>query len=237
MIMTGQKRRSLTWVGGTVLLALAVLLLPFLPVHGQQPPAKNEASGTIVFELDGPLELLLGAERSPDQEAIELLKRALKILAEKKARPSPAAKPTDPEEVKMARAQVEALNLQLANQRRELQRTEAQLHEAQARLARIQGGPAIGMPLQFQLKLEPEKGLVIDRAMMLVPANKAQPDDLKSRLERLLREVEQLRRDIGLERLVREVEQLRRDIGLERRLREVEQLRRDIGLERCRSRN
>lgn len=220
MIMTGHKRRSLTWAGCAALLAIGLLALPLLPVRAQQQD-KKELRGVINLQLEGGagnFDILLGPDGAPDKEAIELLKRALKLLAEKKqVKPLPG-KQANPAEVKQVRDMVETLTSQVAEQRRQLEATEAKLRQARARLAQLTG--ALGsQPFQIELKLAPDgaakKAIIfgtpatkvemprnlilrlVDGKVVGAEARKASsPEELRARLERLLREVEDLRRAI-----------------------------------------
>jgi beta-lactamase regulating signal transducer with metallopeptidase domain len=238
MIMNGQNRRSLTWAGCAGLVAFGMLLLPLVPVRAQ-PPEKKEARGNIVVDGEGTFEIVLGDDGNPDQEAMELLKRALKLLAEKKqAKTNPGAKPANPEEIKKLQEQVEILTSQANDQRRALEATDARLREARARLTEAQGGSAPGksgpyrielrldseggpkkpaegggkgkgsaVPGQLEFRLQEGKSLIAPGQMQLrlqdgkaillqEQKGRPQPDELKSRLERLLKEAEELRREI-----------------------------------------
>jgi beta-lactamase regulating signal transducer with metallopeptidase domain len=223
MIMSGPKRRSLTWAGCAGLLAFGLLLLP-LSLGRAGPPAKQETRKIIVVGDNGSFQIVLNADDSPEQKeqkALELLKQARKLLAEKDQ--APAAKRPNPAEIKEARRQVDALARQAVNKRRELQQAEARLRQAQARLAQLEGKPAarIAIPWRMNLKVRPEQGapkpkvigpkgkaIVVPKQLLLriqdgkiiaVPGKKEkpnQPSDLKARLDRLLREVEALRREV-----------------------------------------
>jgi beta-lactamase regulating signal transducer with metallopeptidase domain len=226
MILSGQQRRSMTTLGCAGLAAFAMLVLPLIPVLAQEPekkPVPSTGAG-LVLDLDGDLKFVIAGDDSPDKEAVELLKRALKLLAEKKqARTKPAPKKADPAEVEKARHEVEALSKEAAQRRSELRAVEAKLHKAQAHLAGLEGKPAarIRMPLEVEwkfehnpatvksgtpqvkiLELKPQPGEKVDGkkpviiSNILVPAKKSQPDDLKARLDRLMKEVEELRKEI-----------------------------------------
>jgi hypothetical protein len=248
MIMSGQKRRSLTWAGCVGLLAFGLLLLPLIPVRAQQIEKKETGRFIFVDVNEKNFDILLAGQ---DQEAIELLKRALKLLADKKQ--AAPAKPASPEEIKKLREQVHDLTKQAAEQRRALEQTEGKLNQARARLAQGQDfhirfvpirksfdftvplsgvpsqkatpaksgtpGTAISLPGQVVLELSdgkiiaaktatPGKALSRQKEIMLQlqdgqilsfttqkPAA-VPPDELKARLDRLLREVEELRRAI-----------------------------------------
>jgi hypothetical protein len=186
------------------LLACGILLLPLISVQAQDSE-KKEGRGVIILQLDGKSGLILIKDRSPDQEAIELLQRALKILT-KKSQSQPAGKPAKADEIKKLRVQLETL-------RREKDLLEARIRKAQARLAELQGKPGNVIPLQIQFKLQPDpnpkKGKVVfpQELQLQIDGGKItglirkkdtppQLDELRSRLDRLLREAEELRRDI-----------------------------------------
>jgi hypothetical protein len=166
-------------------------------------PGKKETKGIIIQFGDKP-GLILIRDRSPDQEVMELLQKALTILA-KKGQPPAAGNKAD--EIKMLRDQINTL-------RREMELLEAKLRAAQARLGQLQGK---GAGLQFKLQLQgpdPKKaspqdlgiifqddGKVSGLKVIGLPAKKQAPvqrEELQQRLNRLLREIEELRRDIQL---------------------------------------
>jgi hypothetical protein len=200
--------------------AFGLVLLPSGQV-GAAPPAKQEARKFIIVGGNGGFQIVQGAEESPEEQALKLLKQARKLLTEKK--PTGSAKRPDPKKVREAHRQVDALNRQLAKQRRALQRTEARLRQAQARLAQLEGKPAFRfrIPLQMQLKVRPDQGgkkpqatdkkgkpialpqhLILriqDGKIIGLTGKKAKPDplqDLDARLDKILREVEELRREV-----------------------------------------
>lgn len=212
MIMNGQKRGPLTWVGCAGLLTFAALLLPFISVRAQAPE-KKDAKGAIFVDCDGDgfIDILLADDGAPDQEAIELLKRALKLLADKKqAKAGAAPKQAQVDEINQARRQVESLTREVDSLHDQIRLRESMLRQAQARLAALQGGAGAkqGVPLQIQLKVEPDKSL--EKAKNPAQSLKdgkavgalwprkapAQPEDLKARLDRLVREVEELRKEM-----------------------------------------
>src|SRR5262249_40902401 len=121
------------------LLACGILLLPLVSVQAQESE-KKERRGVIILQLDGKSGLILIKDRSPDQEVVELLQRALKILTQK-SQTQPAGKSAKADEIKKLRAQLEAL-------RREKDLLEARIRRAQARLAELQGKPGNVIPLQ-----------------------------------------------------------------------------------------
>jgi hypothetical protein len=197
--------RSLGWLGCSGVLAIGL----FLPVPLQAQDSGKKESRGIILQLDGKPGVIFVQDRSPDQELMELLQRALKILARKTQAPSA----DKVEEIKKAKKQVEALL-------RERELVEARLRQAQARLAQLQGKSGTGMPLQFKLQFQPApgqkkppapkaKGIGIfsqdlelriqDGKILAAPGKAAKrvgDDDLQNRLDRLRRELEELSRDI-----------------------------------------
>jgi hypothetical protein len=192
MILSTLKRPSLTWAGCAALLGFGLLLSPLGPVRAAAAD-KQETRKFIVVGGSGGLRIVLGAEESPEDKALRLLKQARKLLTEQKqARP-----PSNTEKIREARRRLDALARQVAQQRRALQQAEAQLRQAQARLAQLEGkgdkkGQDIVFPKKFLLRIQ-------DGKIIAVPRKKAKPGqlpDLEARLDRLLREVEALRRDV-----------------------------------------
>ncbi|HEV3263546.1 MAG TPA: hypothetical protein VG013_42315, partial [Gemmataceae bacterium] len=132
MIMSGPKRRSLSWAGCAGLLTFGWLLLPLAPARAE-PPAKQASRKIILVGSNGGFRIVLDADESPEEKALKLLKQARKILAEQKqAQATGTAKRPNPEQVREAHGRVDALARQLAQQRRALQLTEARLRQAQA---------------------------------------------------------------------------------------------------------
>jgi hypothetical protein len=198
------KVRMLVGLGCCCSLALGI----YWPQSAPAQTAEKKAGGTgIIFQLDGKQpRFIVVQDRSPDQELIDLLQRALQILSKKgqgQAGKGDAA-------LQRARADVEALRAQK-------EQVEARLRQAQARLAELQGKPLKGKMgaggLQIQLEFQPDgkspkkgieflKGLELrlqDGRIIGLPAGKdKQPstEDLQNRLNRLMREIEELRRDI-----------------------------------------
>ena len=197
--------RSLPWLACSCLLAIG-LFLP-LPVQAQEP-GKKESRG-IIIQLDGKPGLIVVQDRSPDQELMELLQRALKILAKKSQAPAVDKS----EAIKKAKDEVSALL-------RERERVETRLRAAQARLAQLQSKSGAGTPMRFQLQFQPAPGskkppepkakgigifsgdleLRIQDGKIIGLQKKTekrfQPDELQNRLDRLRREIEELARDI-----------------------------------------
>jgi hypothetical protein len=167
---------------------------------------KKEKQG-IIIQFDGkPGLILVGKERSPNQEVIELLQRALKILSQKGQGPAGGTKADE----------IQLLKAQIATLRKQMELMEAKLRATEARLRQLQGKGGGGGPLQFKLELrnpEPKKadskgkGIFFqdlelrfqDGKLIGLAKKKEQPiqrEELQNRLNRLLREIEELRRDI-----------------------------------------
>src|SRR5207248_1169355 len=106
-------------------------------------PATKEGRKVTFVIGNGSFQIVQGAQESPEDQALRLLKQAMKILAEKKQdRPTGTAKRPDPQKLREAHRLMNALAAQVAKQRRELQLAEAQLRRFQARLAQVEGKPA-----------------------------------------------------------------------------------------------
>ncbi len=102
-----------------------------------------------------------------------------------------------------------ALARQVDILRAQLKVAEVGLEQARDRLAQLQGKPAAALPIQIEMWLAGSKGKPVAARQMVLrvrdgkivavsPAKKdpPRPEELKSRIERLLREVEELRREI-----------------------------------------
>jgi beta-lactamase regulating signal transducer with metallopeptidase domain len=191
MIMQGKTQRSLSWAGGLAVLGLGVVLLP-LSVQAQAPVPQvrpNDAKGSR-------------------QEKIEILKKAIQILeeqekAERKKTPEP--KKESPEvgkvltEAKAAAAEVEA-------KRRELLKAQAKLDQILRRLAELQGkdyrNPDFVRPHLPSVGQAPDGarfGKYPPGPVKPKPKDKT-PTELEQKFDRLLREVEELRRELRRDR-------------------------------------
>jgi beta-lactamase regulating signal transducer with metallopeptidase domain len=223
MILGGPQRKSMSVAGCATVAGFAVLVLPLIPVVAEEPPKKTTQGIVVNFEDIG---VVVSDDNASDREAVELLKRALKLLAEKKqADAKSAAKTADPEMIKKARIQVEALAREVAQRQNELRAAEAKLHHAKVDLATLEGQTG-GMLPRFEYRLVPGTGEVgtpegnvifrlapqpmVEQKPVLrikegnviwslepgAPVKKATPEELKARVDRLLKEVEEIRREI-----------------------------------------
>jgi bla regulator protein blaR1 len=214
MIMGGQTPKSLTCAGGIALAGFGLALLPLVPVRAQDYERR-----TIQVQVV-PAEQKKG---SVDQQ-IEALRRVLQLLEEqKRSQAKPAPTPAaNPEEVKKARSEVNELAAIVAAKRAELQKAEKRFQEAQAKLAKLAGNSATwhlrladpGRVVRWQagnlvvpVQPNPDKnpgvrgvitvdGLKLDALNFTPKPARPGTQDLNQRLDRLLREVEQLRREI-----------------------------------------
>jgi hypothetical protein len=190
MIMSGNTPRSLSWAGCLVVLGAAFFLLPLLPVAAQEPPSDE------------------GGKDPRIEQQIESLRKALRDLEKlaNRSRPGVADERTS-DEAQMASAvrklqvaltlesqrgedvgelqkEVERLRAQYESKRRALQAAERRYREAEQRLATVQA--------------KVKDGSIHVR---VVPARPGQQraghgEDLETRLDRLIREMDQLRREL-----------------------------------------
>jgi beta-lactamase regulating signal transducer with metallopeptidase domain len=205
MIMKGRTPRSLSWVGCCAVLGTALAFLPLFPVQAQPPlPERPGSQG--------------GDDR--DQQ-IEALKRTIQMLeAQRRAEhvqraavaalaPFDATNPganVDPAEVQKALEEVTKVAKEMSAKQMELQKLHAEYQQALQRFARASGGrlpiaipPAPAYPAPRLPAAAPGKSPAPDLPTPHAarPGLRPQGSDLEQRLERLLREVEELRRDIS----------------------------------------
>jgi beta-lactamase regulating signal transducer with metallopeptidase domain len=206
MIMQGQTPRSLSWAGGCVVLGLGLLLVPSLQLRAQPTP-----------KLVPPP----GGDKTSRQEQIDTLRKAIKVLedlerADKKKGDGDKEKAAATDK---AEAEVKALARLVEAKRQELQRTEMLLMEAVARLSKLKGTPMPGYPMMnpfgkggmgmggpssgFPGMPTPGGkmgGFGIVRPGQPGPAKVAPkgkpPADLEQKLDRLLKELDELRREL-----------------------------------------
>ena len=207
MIMQGRTPRSLSWVGCCALLGVGLGMLPLLPVQAQ-PPARSQPPRTSSGS---------GDDRD---EQIETLRKAIRVLEEQKKtdqrRPSDGeagmwrfwtraegdSSKADPEEVKKAQAELEKAGRELTAKEREAQEARQRFHAAMSRLSKLQGGrfsmapaPRPGQPGQPTMPPAQEAPRYFPPAAVSRPREPG-GRDLEQRLDRVLREVEDLRREI-----------------------------------------
>jgi beta-lactamase regulating signal transducer with metallopeptidase domain len=162
------------------------------------------------------------AQPSLDDQ-IQVLRRALQILEEQR-RKEKAAPAASAEEINKARAETRKLALIAAQKRAELAKAETELQAARAQLAKLEGRQVVRATravneLYRTVPVEPRATNLVELGRAKLPAAGVivrpapgqrvspreqpmagiilrTPDDLGARLDRLLREVEQLRREI-----------------------------------------
>jgi beta-lactamase regulating signal transducer with metallopeptidase domain len=213
MVLRGNTCRSLSWLGAAGVFSLGLLLLPLLPVGAQDAPARARAQARP-------------AAKDDRERQIESLRELLRMLeAQKQAQPEKArvrfrldgardgAKArSGGAELAQARAKVKALQAQLEIKAAALAQAKAQFKQAVKDLAKLEGRGA---------RAAPEDAPRTDRApnprpdTAPTPRPKVEPDarkkaveapsrfgqrqppaNMEQRLERLLREVEELRREL-----------------------------------------
>jgi beta-lactamase regulating signal transducer with metallopeptidase domain len=258
MILSGRQHGSLTWTGCAGVMLFGLLGLFLVPARAEGPEKKADKDVFFIdLDQDGLMDLVVAGEE-PDKEAVELLKRALQLLAEKKkAATKSAPKAADVAEAKKAHAEVEQLAAEVEKRRAELAVAEARLAKAKAHLAALgyKDAPKVELKgqalrwhiepqlkgneikmapveikadfipkekvefkkgpieLKFDIKKAPIelKGDLIPKGKVekspdgkvilflndhKAPTKKPNPEDLKARLDRLLKEVEELRREV-----------------------------------------
>jgi beta-lactamase regulating signal transducer with metallopeptidase domain len=222
MIMSGQTSKTLNWAGCLGLACLALALLPLVPGRAQdterrpldptadqktQLDAARSALARQLQELRSAVQTQQGqTPQTSIDEQIEALRRVLQALEEQKRKgQGGAAQPASPEMIKKARDEV-AILADLARQKRDdLRKTEIALQKAQAVLAKLEGKSAVmrlhlSNPVRAQVQVVPVEARTIRAVapVVLPPAGVglSRPDDLRQRIDRLLREVEDLRREI-----------------------------------------
>jgi beta-lactamase regulating signal transducer with metallopeptidase domain len=217
MIMQARTPRTLSRVGAVAVLGLGLLLLPLLPVAGQVPnrdPAPDRERA-IEREKDDNLRRVIrlrvdqdGDEVTGDDatsKEIEKLRQLLRALEEKKRaakdrRDTPAAG-ADAEAVKKAREEIARLKVDVSDKAKQLAEAEARLAEAAARLGKLEGSAVRGrVILRTENRVERGRGSG-------TPAPRGdRMAELEERLEKVLRDVEALRRDLRSGREGREPE-------------------------------
>jgi hypothetical protein len=227
MIMQGTTPRSLSRTGLLAVLGLGLLLLPALPGAAQQAPgepaqARPQDSRAeqikVLQNLIKSLEAQQPAERHRDQATPQLhLRWSVKEPPSSQVRWSINEAPVAAE-VKDIAESARRLARQIADRRRELQELEARYAEISAKLRRLAPDqvpqdhrlkpagpqPKPDLPLTRNVP-QAEKDLKAWIAPRLVEPQAAGPAaqrsaTLEQRLDRLLREVEELKREIRREK-------------------------------------
>jgi hypothetical protein len=199
MIMQGQTPRSLSSAGVLSVVGLGLLLLPVVPTRAQQGAPRSSPPGT--------------AQQDPRDQQIEVLKQAIKVLEDQKRAAEPARKapPADNPEVAKLKAEADRLAKEVELKRQELKKAEAALHAVQARLAKVgyvgyfyQGTfPNVNWnwapsEASTTYQLTPLHNNWAD-VKYITPnpvSPPSAPGDLEKKLDRLFKEVEELRREV-----------------------------------------
>jgi bla regulator protein blaR1 len=196
MVMQARTPRSLSWAGRVAVLALALLLLPLFAARGQPPaPAKDSRDQQIEIlkqalklledqkraEGSGLAPLPAGPKTPAGQPPVDNLPRTGPGIAPPPLTPTEPAlaglKPPPADDSLAATAK--DLEKTIAAKRRELQDLERKHQDVLARM-KEQGGNA-PVPVEGRTPSMPAPG--------------RRSEDLEKRLDRLLKEVEDLRRD------------------------------------------
>lgn len=144
MILGGTTPRRLTWLGGALLLGVGTLLpvLPTRADEGDKKPPVERKVNPQEEQLREQIEQLrkllqdkAGEQR--DEKRTEQFRHAIELY--RKAAEAPPEKKADPKEIEMARAQIEKLKKELESQAASMRQLEAKLREAAAHLAQLEG--------------------------------------------------------------------------------------------------
>jgi beta-lactamase regulating signal transducer with metallopeptidase domain len=203
MIMQGRTAPSLSWAGCLAVLGLGLLVLPLLPLWGQQPAQEQSPQAP--------------AAKDPREQQIEALRAAIKIIEEQKRAEAAkqgvvGTKGIDLAALEKARAEAADLARHVEVKRRELQALEARYKEACDRVARLQGRTAEGERRELQLFAVPFRSprggdtmwvtrpaqgvLQLGVAPPAAPPADSKTAELEQKLNRVLKEVEELRREV-----------------------------------------
>ena len=202
MILHAQTRRSLSWAGCLVVGGLGLFLVSVVPVQAQAPdPFQKPAA--------------VAQKESVDQQ-IEILKKAIMILEQQKAANKAKASPKQPDaaELKKAEEDVAAIAKEMEIKQGELKALAQKYAIALDRLAKLKGGkvsnnqPYEKFYFQWKKEAPSHKALLnvypdtvkekkaAETLLYDVIKKKAPPESLEQKLDRLMREVEELRREI-----------------------------------------
>jgi hypothetical protein len=210
MIMQGKTPRSLSWLGGCAVLGLG-LLLPVVPLRAQ---ARPEAEPPVRPARQEKIEILKRAIKILEEQEAE--SRRDKTASDKLARTTVEIDKAKAAEIAKAKAEAEAAATLYKTKMDEAKRAHAMLQEALARLSKLTGKP---MPTPHTA-VDPNRPMTAPRGGLGVggpfgPPNRgfgapmgpragpwvARPADkdgsaLEKKLDRLLKEVDELRREL-----------------------------------------
>jgi beta-lactamase regulating signal transducer with metallopeptidase domain len=187
MVMQGNTSRSLSWAGLAVV-GLVLLLLPLFPAVGQQPgvpaPEKKDEQKQVLDALRRALDLLEKerAQRPPSPPSVA------PPPATRSANVPAGPTPEGAEAATRARLldQLKLLEKQAAEHRQALEDIEARAQSVRAKLKEM-GGPVAPKPTPGAVPAPPRP------AYGAVPAP---PADLEKKLDRLQKDLEELRREL-----------------------------------------
>jgi beta-lactamase regulating signal transducer with metallopeptidase domain len=190
MIMQAKTPRSLSWAGGLLVVGLGLLLLPHFPLLGQQPVAPAQP----------------GAGKGDDrEEQIRVLRQALELLERQRAADQlqhAKQQKVNAAEVAQARERVQKMAELMEARRNELARTEENYKKALQHLAQLEGGaggPAFGGAAPALPGAGPGLRKPVTARLRVLNPQDAHSAELEKKLDRLLKEVDELRRAIRQE--------------------------------------
>jgi beta-lactamase regulating signal transducer with metallopeptidase domain len=193
MVMQGKTSRSLSWAGLGVVFGVGLLLLPLFPARGQAPPPGTTAAPDPRPAGDG-----------RDQD-IETLKRALKILeAEReRERAGRTGRVADDTKGNELMGQLKDLERQIAAKRKELDELERKAQDLRAKLGVVPARPGLQPPGSLDRPPSVPPGERrrgdLDRTDPAAPpprTREGRVEDLEQKLDRLQKELEELRREL-----------------------------------------
>lgn len=210
MIMQGNVSRSVSWTGCCTILGLAAMMLPLLAVRAQDAPRRPPADtppeagrrdrDREIEELRRKLiELERGRAEEQRDRAVGEKRRAeaerLDRALDSKGRSDSAAKAMD---------ELKALTRKLEEKRHELEELERACQQAKERVGKIMNDQKVfdhERPGQPNPMAQPRPALKgpFTPPMMNYPARRKDASDLESKLDRLLREVEELKQELKRE--------------------------------------
>jgi beta-lactamase regulating signal transducer with metallopeptidase domain len=212
MIMRGKTPRALPWAGAVAVLGVGLLLLPLRPVAGQvppppppgQPPAADPADDADDLKLDKIKRLIEITGDDVAGQKLDKIKRLMEVLDDKqladkiqkavRRQVEVRVEVGDGADLKKAAAELKDLAKEVAQKRKELAQAEARLARAKARMDRMKKAAE-----SDAAKPAPPSNLRV------VPGTPRAPrgdrlDALEQRLDRILREVDALRKELHRER-------------------------------------
>jgi beta-lactamase regulating signal transducer with metallopeptidase domain len=204
MIMQAKTPRALPWAGAVALLGVGLLLLPLRPVAGQAPPEPPPAPPPAAddaddLKLDKIKRLIEITSDDVAGQKLDKIKRLMEVLDDKqladqiqkavRRQVQVRVEVGDAADLKNAAAELKDLAKEVAQKRKELAQAEARLARAKARMDRMK---------------KAAESEAAKPALRAVPATPRPPRDrldaLEQRLDRILREVDAVRKELRRER-------------------------------------